>query len=190
MNGIYFYRSICNRLIHAPASHNTTLLTGSVASPSRFQILQRQVAKSGYEMLMSSETNFSVDALQLGCLAPSFRLEKNSFPPSLDMAEIQPTFLIKGFFSKETLDLFFFGQFCLLMLGSAKYLVDYLRFIWWIIKSKISLENLNSGLDFSKHPKCFWDVFWISNVNLHLGNWFQKEPNNFRKIKSKLVLCL
>lgn len=44
-------------------SHNTTLLTGSVGSPSRFQILQRQVAKSGYEMLMSSETNFSVDAL-------------------------------------------------------------------------------------------------------------------------------
>jgi len=36
------------------------------------------------------------------------------------MAGIQPTFLIKGFFLKETLDLsFFLGQFCLLMLGSA-----------------------------------------------------------------------
>ena len=59
------------------------------------------------------------------------------------------------FFLKDMLDLFFFWQFCLLMLGSANVFL----FIWWIVKSKVSLENLNSGLDFSKHPKCFWDVF-------------------------------
>lgn len=67
-----------------PASHSTlegfrwfTPNPKSLKNITRFWKKQRQVAKSGYEMLMSSETNFSVDALQLGCLAPSFRLKKN-----------------------------------------------------------------------------------------------------------------
>lgn len=92
---------------------------------------------------------------------PKFSPEKKSFPPSPDMAEIQPTFLIKGFFWKETLDLLFYGAVLFVDVGVRQHLVDYLRFIWWIIKSKISLENLNSGLDFSKHPTCFWDVFYF-----------------------------